>query len=90
MLRESSHIFLLFYIKNYIKINNNCHFFGTCTCLLATTGEDNSHHYFVASQDPELRRELRKLAGVPIFHIIRNTIVLEKPTKASQDQVDKV
>ena len=53
-------------------------------------GESNPHHYFVASQDPELRRELGKLPGVPLLHIIRNTIVLEKPTLTSQDKAQQV
>jgi U3 small nucleolar RNA-associated protein 23 len=55
-----------------------------------TTGEDNSHHYFVASQDPELRGRLRGLPGVPLLHIIINTMVLEKPSESTQDRAQQV
>ena len=58
--------------------------------LCYTPGEGNPHHYFVASQDPELRGELRKRPGVPLLHIIRNTIVLEKPTVTSQHKAEEV
>lgn len=27
------------------------------------TGEDNPHHYFIATQDVELRRKLRRIPG---------------------------
>ncbi len=53
-------------------------------------GKENEHHYLVASQDPELRRELRAVPGVPLFHIIRNTMVLEKPTTSSEVKVQEV
>ena len=55
-----------------------------------TTGDDNSHHYFVASQDPELRGRLRELPGVPLLHIIRNTMVLEKPSDSTHDRAEQV
>ncbi len=53
-------------------------------------GESNPHHYFVASQDPELRGKLRRVPGVPLLHIIRNTMVLEKPTDTSQHKAEEV
>ena len=32
-------------------------------CTAVITGEDNPHHYFVATQDVELRRKLRRIPG---------------------------
>ena len=68
---------------------NGCRYCSSSTDFFCA-GEGNPHHYFVASQDPELRRELRGVAGVPLLHIIRNTIVLEKPTQTSQHKAEEV
>ncbi|XP_064400232.1 rRNA-processing protein UTP23 homolog [Halichondria panicea] len=57
-------------------------------CILALIGSDNPHHYLVASQDQDMRRKLRHLPGVPLMHIIRNTIVLEKPSDSTLDKAE--
>ncbi len=57
---------------------------------LLTAGSDNAHHYLVASQDQDMRRKLRHLPGVPLMHIIRNTIVLEKPSDSTLDKAEDV
>lgn len=53
-------------------------------CILSMIGESNAFHFFVASQDTELRGKLRKLPGVPLLHINYNALVLEKPSKSSE------
>lgn len=53
-------------------------------CILNMIGESNAFHFFVASQDTELRGKLRKLPGVPLIHINYNALVLEKPSKSSE------
>ena len=59
--------------------------------VLYPAGEDNSHHYFVASQDSRLRDRLRRLAAaVPLLHMIRNTMVLEKPSESTHDRAEQV
>jgi U3 small nucleolar RNA-associated protein 23 len=59
-------------------------------CVLNMISDGNPHHYFVATQDQELRGNLRKIAGVPLLHIVSNTIVLENPTRVSQKAHDEV
>lgn len=56
-------------------------------CLLSMIGEDNSHHYFVATQDRELTNNVKKIPGVPLMFIIQNTIVLDKPSPKSVSHV---
>ncbi|KAL7830504.1 hypothetical protein SRHO_G00316310 [Serrasalmus rhombeus] len=59
-------------------------------CLLSVVGETNPHHYFVATQDQELRASLMKIPGVPLLYIIQNTMVLEKPSACSLKHVQAV
>uniref|UniRef100_A0A8C6T1E1 UTP23 small subunit processome component n=1 Tax=Neogobius melanostomus TaxID=47308 RepID=A0A8C6T1E1_9GOBI len=59
-------------------------------CLLSMLGKTNPHHYFVATQDHTLTTGLKEIPGVPLFYIILNTIVLDKPSQASLDYVEKV
>lgn len=59
-------------------------------CLLSMLGETNPHHYFVATQDHTLTTGLKEIPGVPLFYIILNTIVLDKPSQSSLDYVQKV
>ena len=58
--------------------------------LSVSVGEDNPNRYLVATQDPELRRQLRRIPGIPLMHIIRNTMVLEKPSDSTVDKADDV
>ncbi|KAJ0003712.1 hypothetical protein NQD34_008810 [Periophthalmus magnuspinnatus] len=59
-------------------------------CLLSMLGKTNPHHYFIATQDHTLTTSLKEIPGVPLFYIILNTIVLDKPSEASLDYVQKV
>ncbi|XP_019726416.1 rRNA-processing protein UTP23 homolog [Hippocampus comes] len=56
-------------------------------CLLSMLETTNPHHYFVATQDFKLTTGLKKIPGVPLLYIILNTIVLDKPSQSSLDQV---
>lgn len=49
-------------------------------CIRDLIAKTNPHHYCVAGQDLELRKELRKIAGVPLIFILRDTVVMEAPT----------
>lgn len=49
-------------------------------CLLSMVGEENPHHYFVATQDQNLSVKVKKTPGIPLMFIIQNTIVLDKPS----------
>ncbi|CAL8241450.1 rRNA-processing protein UTP23 homolog [Gadus morhua] len=59
-------------------------------CLLSMLGETNPHHYFVATQDFGVTEEVKRLPGVPLIYIVVNTMVLEKPSVASQGRVAAV
>lgn len=37
----------------------------------------NRHRYVVASQDPEVRRKMREIAGVPLVYINRSVMIME-------------
>ena len=50
---------------------SNC-FFQHLHLLL---GQDNAHHYFVATQDVELRRKLRRIPGEYNWPLINNTLI---------------
>ncbi|XP_076006084.1 rRNA-processing protein UTP23 homolog [Genypterus blacodes] len=59
-------------------------------CLLSMLQDTNPHHYFIATQDRTLTAGLKKIPGVPLLYIILNTIVLDKPSQSSSDQVQAV
>ncbi len=49
-------------------------------CIKDLISDKNPHHYCVAGQDLELRKDLRKIAGVPLIFILRDTVLMEAPT----------
>ncbi|KAL4629827.1 rRNA-processing protein UTP23-like [Arapaima gigas] len=59
-------------------------------CLLSMVEKNNPHHYFIASQDPELTATVKKIPGVPLLYIVLNTIVLDKPSLCSLNHVQAV
>ncbi|XP_014459347.2 rRNA-processing protein UTP23 homolog isoform X1 [Alligator mississippiensis] len=52
-------------------------------CLLSMIQDGNPHHYFIATQDQDLAKKVKKKPGVPLLFIIQNTIVLDKPSPKS-------
>eukprot|EP00245_Coleochaete_scutata_P011444 TRINITY_DN4243_c0_g1_i1.p1 TRINITY_DN4243_c0_g1~~TRINITY_DN4243_c0_g1_i1.p1 ORF type:complete len:327 (-),score=81.75 TRINITY_DN4243_c0_g1_i1:466-1446(-) len=54
-------------------------------CIRAMISESKGEHFFVASQDLELRKHLRKVPGVGLVFAKRDTVVLEPPSDASQN-----
>ncbi|XP_025608945.1 uncharacterized protein [Arachis hypogaea] len=61
---------------------------GAEACVIQVIGENNSEHFFVASQDTDLRKKLREVPGVPLIYGLRNTLFLE-PISAFQLQYVK-
>ncbi|KAK4363788.1 hypothetical protein RND71_019029 [Anisodus tanguticus] len=49
-------------------------------CITEVIGENNSEHFFVATQDADLRRSLQKIPGVPAIYALRNALFLEQPS----------
>uniref|UniRef100_M1TD96 Maternal effect embryo arrest 21 n=1 Tax=Dimocarpus longan TaxID=128017 RepID=M1TD96_9ROSI len=58
-------------------------------CIMDVIGEKNPEHFFVATQDVDLRKKLQEVPGVPLVYGLRNTLLLE-PLSASQRQFVKV
>ena len=50
-------------------------------CLKDLISSNNPHHYCIAAQDIELRKDLRKIPGVPLIFILRDTVLMEPPTE---------
>ncbi|KAI8010423.1 rRNA-processing protein utp23 [Camellia lanceoleosa] len=57
-------------------------------CIMEIIGEDNPEHFFVATQDADLRKNLREVPGVPVIFGLRNALLLEPPS-AFQHQFAK-
>ncbi|XP_060669338.1 uncharacterized protein LOC107413158 isoform X2 [Ziziphus jujuba] len=57
-------------------------------CILECTGENNPEHFFVATQDADLRKKFREIPGVPVVYALRNALLLE-PLSAVQRQFVK-
>ncbi|CAI9096358.1 OLC1v1032480C1 [Oldenlandia corymbosa var. corymbosa] len=49
-------------------------------CVADVIGENNSEHFFVATQDAELRKNLQEVPGVPLVFGLRNALLLEQPS----------
>ncbi|KAF7729214.1 hypothetical protein EC973_004743 [Apophysomyces ossiformis] len=58
-------------------------------CISEMIDTNNPHHYCVATQDPSLRKKLRKVPGVPLLHINHNAIVLEPISSFSKQAIDQ-
>ncbi|KAK7335869.1 hypothetical protein VNO80_27973 [Phaseolus coccineus] len=56
-------------------------------CIKEVVGENNSEHFFVASQDTELRKELQEVPGVPLIYGLRNALFLESPSAFQRQYV---
>ena len=57
---------------------------------LATRGGDNTHAYFVATQDDALADALRAAPYVPLFRLGRAVLMLESPSSASRSYTGNV
>ncbi|KNA25766.1 hypothetical protein SOVF_003870 [Spinacia oleracea] len=47
-------------------------------CIMKIIGEKNPEHFFVATQDIDLRKNCRKIPGVPVMFGLRNALFLEQ------------
>jgi U3 small nucleolar RNA-associated protein 23 len=59
-------------------------------CIKDLISTDNPHHYCIAGQDLELRKSLRKIAGVPLIFILRDTVLMEAPAEKSLEMAKKM
>jgi len=59
-------------------------------CIKSMIGKSNDNHFFVASQDYEMRKELGRIPGVPLLHIHYNSLVLQKPSTSTVKKSIKI
>ncbi|EEF32186.1 rRNA-processing protein UTP23, putative [Ricinus communis] len=62
-------------------------------CILEVIGQNNPEHFFVATQDFDLRKKFREVPAVPLIFGLRNSLHLEPPSafqhafvKASEEE----
>ncbi|MQL93549.1 hypothetical protein Taro_026191 [Colocasia esculenta] len=58
---------------------------NAATCIESIVREGNTEHYFVATQDVELRKKLREIPGVPIIYGLKNALFLEQPSSQQHE-----
>ncbi|XP_068640706.1 rRNA-processing protein utp23-like isoform X2 [Aristolochia californica] len=56
-------------------------------CIQDIIGENNSEHFFLATQDVELRTKLQEIPGVPLIYGLRNSLFLEPPSTSNRQYV---
>ncbi|CAL9194906.1 unnamed protein product [Musa hybrid cultivar] len=64
---------------------------GATACVESVIGETNSEHFFVATQDADMRKKFREVGfvpGVPVIYGLRNSLFIEQPS-AQQRQYAK-
>ncbi|KAK3134285.1 hypothetical protein QOZ80_6AG0547270 [Eleusine coracana subsp. coracana] len=50
------------------------------SCVLSLVGDKNPEHFFVATQDAELREKLREIPGAPVIYGLKNSLFIEQPS----------
>ncbi|KAL5722839.1 hypothetical protein ACHQM5_006310 [Ranunculus cassubicifolius] len=53
-------------------------------CIQEVIGEENSEHFFVATQDTDLRETLEQVPGVPVLYGLRNALFLDPPSESQR------
>lgn len=56
-------------------------------CITEVVGEKNSEHFFVGSQDTDLRKKLQEVPGVPLIYGLRNALFVEPPSAFQRQYV---
>lgn len=59
-------------------------------CIKSMVKGGNRHHFFLATQDPAVKRSVAEVPGVPVFTIVSNVLILEPPSRASVLEAEKV
>ncbi|KAM7470749.1 hypothetical protein LguiA_008932 [Lonicera macranthoides] len=49
-------------------------------CIMEIIGDNNSEHFFVATQDADLRKKFHEIPSVPLIFGLRNALLLEPPS----------
>lgn len=49
-------------------------------CITEMIDKSNAEHFFVATQDTNLRKKLQEIPGVPLIYGLRNALFMEQPS----------
>ncbi|CAA7391031.1 unnamed protein product [Spirodela intermedia] len=60
---------------------------NAAACVESIIAEGNGKHFFVATQDIELRRKLREIRGVPVIYGLKNSLFIEQPSMTQREFV---
>ncbi|XP_078427399.1 PIN domain-like family protein [Wolffia australiana] len=60
---------------------------NAAACIESIIAEGNGKHFFVATQDIELRRRLREVPSVPVIYGLKNSLLIEQPSTAQREFV---
>lgn len=58
-------------------------------CIKEVIGQNNSEHFFVATQDTDLRKTFQEIPGVPVIFGLRKSLFLEPPSSFQRQFVKK-
>ncbi|XP_074565677.1 uncharacterized protein LOC141822144 [Curcuma longa] len=56
-------------------------------CIESVVGEANSEHFFVATQDADMRKRFQEIPGVPVLYGLRNSLFIEQPSSMQKQFV---
>lgn len=65
--------------------HRNC--ISAADCLLSCVGQENSDHWWIATQDRMLREALNQIPAVPCLFLTYNGLFVETPSEASKKAV---
>mmetsp|Transcript_8342 Transcript_8342/g.23913 ORF Transcript_8342/g.23913 Transcript_8342/m.23913 type:complete len:246 (+) Transcript_8342:87-824(+) len=57
---------------------------GPAECIMDLIGEENHEHFFVATQDVQLRRQIGEIRAAPRIFLHANGLILEEPSGAQE------
>ncbi|KAJ8470478.1 hypothetical protein OPV22_024821 [Ensete ventricosum] len=58
---------------------------GASACVESVIGATNSEHFFVATQDADMRKKFREVPGVPVIYGLRNSLFIEQPSTQQRE-----
>jgi len=59
-------------------------------CLRSLVGSDNREHYWIATQDRDLRRALSEIPGTPSLFLTAHGLTIEAPSEVDKKSVEQV
>lgn len=59
-------------------------------CIEEVIGDNNSEHFFVATQDPIIREKFQEVPGVPVVYGHKNALFLEQISKSQREHANKM